>query len=459
MSEQPSNRRSTRFSMRSKQLGQLLQESGDVKAEHIAKALKLQEQKGGLIGQVLQSMGVCEHVAIANALLKQVQVTDIHCEDLVVAPAVLALVTQEQCQTDKLCPFEKLGSLLCVVMGNPLNRRAINAIEESSRLKVKPFKAPWPRIKELVEPSYANPDVGAASASAGQGGELPAIESLDAAPPTEIPVALDAESPALEPPQPEQALIEGLDDLSDDKAEMIETDGRGLMRRNKTVEDEEPVKAKTAKQAKVNVNLDELDLGQATEVVGSGEESEEEAAEEQLEEITSSAAAPHALAAKVKKAEPASAPARASAPVKSDPAAALKTLVTFDLVPDSYFYTEDGSPDEGVERSVELVNLIEQLPVAEVVAESTVDYKLALDEQAQAASAKAPEKIAAKPVKKEVPLEYKPAPLEPVAALSLSEAEFKSLIAGLDPDPIGEWDWQYAASGPVHAVVYEAEGA
>ena len=456
MSEQPSNRRSTRFSMRSKQLGQLLQESGDVKAEHIAKALKLQEQKGGLIGQVLQSMGVCDPVAIANCLLKQVQVTDIHCEDLTAPPEVVALVSLEQCQTDKLCPFEKLGNLLCVVMGNPLNRRAINAIEGTSRLKVKPFKAPWPRIKELVERSYSQADL---ALPADAGGDLPTVESLDAEPPTEIPLALGVKAPQAEPEPPEQALIEGLDDLNDEKAEVIETDRRGLIRKNKPVEDDEPVKPKTAKQAKVNVNLDELDLGRATEVVGSGEEAEEE----HLEEITSAAVSSQAQAGKAKRAAPVAAPER-SAPAAKSPTSALHPLVSFSLVPDSYFYMEEESPEEGAERSVELVEVIEQLPVAEVVAESTEDYKLAQEQQARAeAQAKAPpvmelaEKPASKHVKKEVPLEYKPAPLEPVAALALSEAEFKSLIASLAPDPIGEWDWQYAASGPVHALAYEVE--
>ncbi|MCZ7649002.1 MAG: hypothetical protein M5U26_27725 [Planctomycetota bacterium] len=167
MAQQPS-RRSTRFSMRSKQLGQLLQDNGDVGAEQIAKALKTQEREGGLIGQILRRMGACDEHAVAAALLKQVQVTDIHCEDLEVGSSVLGAVPLEQCEADKLCPFERLGNLLCVVMGNPLNRRAINTIEEKSRLKVKPFKAPWPKIKLLIDKSYTEENLSRVDESAPQ---------------------------------------------------------------------------------------------------------------------------------------------------------------------------------------------------------------------------------------------------------------------------------------------------
>src|SRR5579863_9262111 len=121
-------RRSTRFSIRSKQLGQLLLESGDVQSEQVAAALQQQEQGGGLVGQILQQQGVCTAQAIGQALLKQVQVTDIRCEELQVPQEVASLLSQEFCEAEKLCPFERLGNLLCVVMGNPLNRRAITQI-------------------------------------------------------------------------------------------------------------------------------------------------------------------------------------------------------------------------------------------------------------------------------------------------------------------------------------------
>ncbi|MCW8133477.1 MAG: hypothetical protein KIS92_24245 [Planctomycetota bacterium] len=460
------NRRSSRFSMRSKQIGQLLQEAGEVKAEHIAKALKIQEQQGGLIGQILRSMGVCKPSGVREALLKQVQVTDIHCEDLTPEPRVLGMVGREQCDADKLCPFELVEGLLCVVMGNPLNRRAINAIEEATKVKVKPFKAPWPRIKELIDRSYTEENM----AAAGDDGALEpageeddgglAVEELDANPPAEIPapdfgsdgqtVAEDvAEAEPAEAAEPAaEEFIEGLENLQDDKAEMIETDGRGLTRRKRADDDrDEAPKPKAPKVAKVNVNLDELDLNEASEVVGEEEDEEEE----QLEEITG---APAARPAPARQAAAKSKPAA--------PAAKVEPFAEFQVVPDAYFYEDGAAPEEGAERSEEFLDLIEQLPIAEVVAESAADYRTMLEEKQKAAAPKpapAPAAKPAAPAGKPMPVESTAAPRDPVAAVALSEAEFSQLVAALEPDPVGEWDWQYAAPGPVPAEEYETEAA
>lgn len=144
-------RGSSRFSMRSRKLGQLLLESGDIKPEQLAQALRIQTQKGGPLGRILQDLGVCQAAAVETALHRQVQITDVRCEELNIPPDVLAKVPRAQCESEKLCPFEVIGSHLCVVMGNPLNRAAVNAIEAHTRLKVKVFKAPWPKISELLE--------------------------------------------------------------------------------------------------------------------------------------------------------------------------------------------------------------------------------------------------------------------------------------------------------------------
>jgi len=144
-------RGSSRFSMRSRKLGQLLLEGGDIKPEQLAQALRIQTQKGGPLGRILQELGVCQAAAVETALHRQVQITDVRCEELNIPPDVLAKVPRAQCESEKLCPFEVIGSHLCVVMGNPLNRAAVNAIEAHTRLKVKVFKAPWPKIRELLE--------------------------------------------------------------------------------------------------------------------------------------------------------------------------------------------------------------------------------------------------------------------------------------------------------------------
>jgi len=432
-------RRSTRFSMRSKQIGQLLLENGDVKAEQVAQALKVQEQKGGLIGQILQEMAAASMQAVAAALLKQVQVTDVKCEELVVPPDVTALVPRELCEVERLCPFERLGGLLCVVMGNPLNRKAITQVEERARLKVKSFKATWPKISELIQRAYGEAEAPPAPeepapAQAEGGGEVltvedavvpPAADTYEAAPapPPEAPaIVRSAARPsdswrqrAVEAPA--EAKVTGLDTMDTDQPEVIETTGRGLRRpAKKAPEPEEAPESKVEKKAKVNVDLDALDFTSAEVVAGADEGVEE------MEEVAPAGAAPR----------PVIAPRALTGPMTK-----LKT------VPDSYFYADGVAPPEG-ERAEELLSLLETLPVATVVAESIGDYQEQL-------KAKAPPP--AKPAPK--PIELEPAPAASLVAVAISEAEFNKLVASLGEDPVGEWDWQYAAPGPVSVISYD----
>jgi hypothetical protein len=390
-------------------------------------------------------MQACSMQAISAALLKQVQVTDVRCEEVQVAPELVELVPRELCEAERLCPFEKLGGLLCVVMGNPLNRKAISAVEEKAHLKVKSFKAPWPKISELIQRSYGEVAGGEEAPAAllpVEGGvpeltveelppaldtgeavaplpevEAPPPEAPVIAPPRPAPVVARRPQPPAPKPAPAGPKIEGLESLDSGQAEVVETTAREVSRRRRAeaVEDEAPPKPE--KKAKVNVDLDQLDLT-AAEVVPVEE------VEEVLEEVPA-AAAP-------------AAPVRRAPPVPHG-------MVRLTTIADGYFYVEQEAPPG--ERSDELLDLIETLPIAETVAQSIGDYESQKKEKV-AATAKA-----AAPAPR--PIEAEPAPAAPAAAVAISEAEFAKETAALVEDPVGEWDWQYAAPGPVAVVAYD----
>lgn len=436
-------RRSTRFSIRSKQLGQLLLESGDLQSEQVAAALQHQEQSGGLLGQILQQQGACTAQAIGQALLKQVQVTDIRCEELLVPHDVAGLVTQEFCEAEKLCPIERLGNLLCVVMGNPLNRRAITQIEEKTRLKVKSFKSTWPKISELIVSTYGG---GAEAAPQEESQEAPppvedfSLQPADgeAAPIIEVPEPqaepAAVEALADEPMQPMEVTaqpsarrrepsaelkIEGIDNLDEAKAEMVEPTRRGLAPRTRPDVANEPApKPRPVKVAKVNVDLDALDISSGEVVKTGGLEDEEH-----LEEIE------HQV------------PGAADRPIK------------LQLVADGFFYENGKAP--GGERSDELLAVISVLPVAQVVAESIGDLQAKKPAAPAAEKAKAPASRSQAAAAAIRPLELDPCPAAAMAAVPMAEMEFQRHVSKLSEDPIGEWDWQFFAPGPVGVLEYE----
>jgi lipopolysaccharide/colanic/teichoic acid biosynthesis glycosyltransferase len=58
---------------RGNEIGQVLLRNGDIRAEDLRAALHLQEQHGGQIGRILVQMGACTERAIAQALIRQLQ--------------------------------------------------------------------------------------------------------------------------------------------------------------------------------------------------------------------------------------------------------------------------------------------------------------------------------------------------------------------------------------------------
>lgn len=487
------SRRSARFSVRSKQLGRILMENNAVQVEQIAKALKIQEQRGGLLGFILREMGACDDAAIAAALLKQVQVSDICCADVTVPAEYTALVPKELCLSEKLSPFERLGGLLCVVMGNPLNRRAIDNIEQTTGLKVKPFKAPWAHIKELIERTYTPENIAAAQTGNATASAVPTI-SLSEEPAEAVPeeISLDLEpepavpapAPTPAPPSPlpdtqapktskttprkkdaeQEVAIEGLDSLGDtDAAEIVEADERGLRKRLRPGKKTKKYKRERPRQGpvQINVDLDSLDLQKADKIVdtsGTDDEPMEEIVAEASDKSAGEGAAalfsdvpdtgtpvPDAALEKVAPAE-----------VKKDNAQESVPLA-LGLVEDADFYAADALPPAATERSEELAKLLDELPVAEVVAECVADWRRQrartsatarlMPREPATVEAPAPAKQ-----KKVLPVWAEPAPNEVLKATPLEEDAFQEILAeGVEVDPVGEWDGCFAGCGPVIA--------
>lgn len=436
------SRRSSRISLRSKQIGQLLLENGDIQNEQISEALRIQEDKGGLIGQILQTMGACTGQAVAAALLKQVQITDVKCDELSPRPEVSKLVTREICESARLCPFERMGNLLCVVMGNPLDRKAITQIEEKTKLKVKSFKAPWVKINDMIQRTYSEGGQAAADEEVAleEPQDLADISPLEA-PPLELSMEEEPEAfapPVLPPPSapastprapsisspskkapapPVQAKIKGIDNLDDSNAEMIETDKRGLAKRGNRpeVEDEAP-KPRPEKKAKVNVDLENMDFTGADVVAEGGEEGEYA---EALEEMDASEDAA--------------------------PASAEDLFIRLKNVEDGYFYVGGKAPGGG--RAPELNAIIGSLAVADVLAESIEEY--------EAKNRPKPLKLKELAATNGQPIELQPVPAGIMAPIKISESEFQRFVVTLGEDPVGEWDWHFVASGPVPVQAYE----
>ncbi|MEI6232118.1 MAG: hypothetical protein WCT04_03645 [Planctomycetota bacterium] len=477
--------------MRSKPLGQLLVENGDATSEQVSQALKAQDKEGGLIGGILLRMGACRADAIGHALHKQVQVTDVQCEEMNGSDAAVKLVSKEICTREKLCPFEVLGNMLCVVMANPLNRKAILEIEAASRLKVKAFKAPWPKISDLVERSYSG-----GSAKASVKAPLPPLEDLSfelddepvhtpavKAPAPTVKAPIPAARPAHDPhtaqtkspddfepmpldlddiiipasdpddesagahgildvpdetiPLPSNAAthysakmiqpptepkIKGLDDLDFTGGELVDIAKRKPNAGVKTI----PKRAEP-RVAKVNVDLEHFDHAAAGEVIDDKPHHEQDVMDEiQHGDVEA-----------------------------GDSRQSVGVLVALKIVPDSYFYA--GSAPKNAPRSDDLMDIIEALPVAEVVAESISDFERSKahpdrNPTNESGSLKA---MTGTAMAGKSRVDLQRAPATPMAAIRIGEGEFQKLTLTCIEDECATWEWNVASTGPVLVDTFE----
>ena len=112
----------------SKQLGELLQERGIINETQLAKALKIQEEKGGLIGQILVALGYTKEEDIAQALTVQYGFPYLPLECYEINAETLKMIPEHVARQYNLIAIDKIGDLLTIAMSNPLNYQAIEDI-------------------------------------------------------------------------------------------------------------------------------------------------------------------------------------------------------------------------------------------------------------------------------------------------------------------------------------------
>ena len=137
-----------------KQLGELLAEMGLITKDQLKHALKVQEDKGGLIGQVLVDLNYVSEEAIAQALTAQYGFPYLPLENYEIDTEIVRIVPKNVSIQYCLIPVDKIGSNLTIAMANPLNSQAVEDIALLSGLCVQLFVSTATDIKKAIEKYY-----------------------------------------------------------------------------------------------------------------------------------------------------------------------------------------------------------------------------------------------------------------------------------------------------------------
>ncbi len=137
-----------------KQLGELLVERGIINEAQLEKALKVQKEKGGLIGQVLVLLGFTKEEDIAQALTVQYGFPYLPLECYDINADAIKMIPENVAAQYNLIAIDKIGDLLTIAMSNPLNFQAVEDIELLAKCKVQVFVSTMTDISNAIKKYY-----------------------------------------------------------------------------------------------------------------------------------------------------------------------------------------------------------------------------------------------------------------------------------------------------------------
>jgi len=120
----------------------------------LQKALKVQKEEGGLIGEVLVRLGYVTEVNIAHCLSLQFGFPYLSLDNYDISKDVLAVIPKTICVHYCLIPIYKINKTLTIVMANPLNTQAIEDLEDAASLEIQTFISTTSDIKKAIENYY-----------------------------------------------------------------------------------------------------------------------------------------------------------------------------------------------------------------------------------------------------------------------------------------------------------------
>jgi type IV pilus assembly protein PilB len=137
-----------------KQLGELLIERGIIERKQLEKALLLQKEKGGLIGEILVELGFAREEDIAQALTCQYGFPYLPLKNYEIDSEVIKTVPENVARQYCLIPIDKIGESLTLSMSNPLNIQAIEDVEMISGCVVQTFVSTSSDIRDAITRYY-----------------------------------------------------------------------------------------------------------------------------------------------------------------------------------------------------------------------------------------------------------------------------------------------------------------
>src|SRR3989338_798122 len=137
-----------------KQLGEILIDNKLITPQNLEEGLKVQKEKGGLIGRVLVSLGFTTEDAIAQALTAQYGFPFLPLGGYEIDKEVAKIIPENVAKQYELVAVDRVGNVLTVAMSNPLNQQAVEDIEMITHFKIQVFVSTTTDVNQTIKRCY-----------------------------------------------------------------------------------------------------------------------------------------------------------------------------------------------------------------------------------------------------------------------------------------------------------------
>ncbi|MGH8005332.1 MAG: type IV-A pilus assembly ATPase PilB [Limisphaerales bacterium] len=137
------------------ELGALLVKAGKITQQQLAKALEIQKQTNGKLGQILVQMGaVPDENEISEFVGRQLNIGALRLSDLELNPEVVKFIPLDIARKFNVIAISKLGKTLVVAISDPNNIYVLDAIKFITGCTVQPVISPEKAIQKAIETQY-----------------------------------------------------------------------------------------------------------------------------------------------------------------------------------------------------------------------------------------------------------------------------------------------------------------
>ena len=131
-------------------LGEILVERKLISPQQLQTALSLQQREQGYLGDILVKLGFTEELDILVALVVQGNFPYLAVDQYDIDPRVLQLIPKEIAYKNFVMPIDAVGSILSVVMANPLDQGLRAELQRLTNHTITPFIATKSQIERAL---------------------------------------------------------------------------------------------------------------------------------------------------------------------------------------------------------------------------------------------------------------------------------------------------------------------